>query len=98
MKIAILGAGAWGTALAINLSAKHTVHLWARDPVQVAQMQSTRCNQRYLPAYPLPAGVMVMADFSAAHTAEKFLRPIRAGAVETVSLLMVDALHFKAAV
>ena len=65
MKIAILGAGAWGTALAINLSAKHTVHLWARDPVQVAQMQSTRCNQRYLPAYPLPAGVMVMADLAA---------------------------------
>src|SRR4051794_13115828 len=39
-----------------------------------------------------------MADFGAAHAAEKLFRPIRAGAVEAVRLLMVNALHFEAAV
>jgi len=39
----------------------------------------------------------MVSDFRAAHTAEKFLCPIRASAVKAVSLFMIDALHFKAA-
>jgi glycerol-3-phosphate dehydrogenase (NAD(P)+) len=47
--LSVLGAGAWGTALAIS-AARHNpqVKLWARDPAQVADMRSARCNVRYL--------------------------------------------------
>ena len=58
MKIAILGAGAWGTALAVsacgNPDAHHQVSLWARDPLQATALQDQRVNQRYLPAVALP--------------------------------------------
>ncbi|MDP2961792.1 MAG: NAD(P)H-dependent glycerol-3-phosphate dehydrogenase [Sulfurimicrobium sp.] len=55
MKIAVLGAGAWGTALAVSLVGRHEVGLWARSATQVAEMNSTRCNSRYLPEVTLPA-------------------------------------------
>jgi hypothetical protein len=42
--------------------------------------------------------MVVVADFSPAHTAEKFLCPIRASAVEAVCLLVIDPLHFETAV
>lgn len=54
MNITILGAGAWGTALAVSFSARHRVTLWARDAAQVAAMSDSRCNQRYLPEIALP--------------------------------------------
>jgi glycerol-3-phosphate dehydrogenase (NAD(P)+) len=59
MKIAVLGAGAWGTALAINAGAHHTVTLWARDVSQAQAMQAERVNTRYLPEQPFTAGVQV---------------------------------------
>jgi glycerol-3-phosphate dehydrogenase (NAD(P)+) len=59
MKIAVLGAGAWGTALAINAGAHHTVTLWARDVPQAQAMQAERMNTRYLPEQPFTAGVHV---------------------------------------
>lgn len=63
MKIAVLGAGAWGTALAISASlhpqAAHSVTLWARDAEQGAAMQAQRCNQRYLPGIPFPETLTV---------------------------------------
>ena len=61
MKLAILGAGAWGTALAIQAAARHEVRLWARDPAQAAELQRLRCNTRYLPELALPAAVQVGA-------------------------------------
>ena len=65
MKIAILGAGAWGTALAIsacrNPAARHTVTLWARDVAQARAMQEQRVNLRYLPNAALPAQLLVHA-------------------------------------
>lgn len=54
MKIAVLGAGAWGTALAISLAARHEVHLWTRNPAQFAEMAEERVNRRYLPGFPFP--------------------------------------------
>jgi glycerol-3-phosphate dehydrogenase (NAD(P)+) len=66
MNIAILGAGAWGTALAISLAARHRVVLWARDAAQATAMSSGRRNSRYLPEVPLPESVTVTGDFSAA--------------------------------
>jgi glycerol-3-phosphate dehydrogenase (NAD(P)+) len=62
MKIAVLGAGAWGTALAAAAAARHDVLLWARDPAQAAQIQATRRNARYLGNIELPAGLRVSAD------------------------------------
>jgi len=66
MKIAVLGAGAWGTALAAALAPRHLVNLWARDPAQAAEMSKARTNERYLPGVPLPASLAVSADLPAA--------------------------------
>jgi glycerol-3-phosphate dehydrogenase (NAD(P)+) len=66
MNITIIGAGAWGTALAISLAPNHSVTLWARDPAQIKEMRSTHLNQRYLPDIPLPDELLFSADFDAA--------------------------------
>jgi glycerol-3-phosphate dehydrogenase (NAD(P)+) len=63
--VAILGAGAWGTALGIALSERHAVTLWARDPAQRAELVRDR-RSRYLPEVTLPAGVGVADDAAAA--------------------------------
>lgn len=62
MRIGVLGAGAWGTALAIHAGAQHDVRLWARDAAQAQQMQASRENPRYLPGLSFSAGVQVTAD------------------------------------
>lgn len=49
MKIVVLGAGAWGTALASALAAQHCVTLWGRDEVLVSSMAQTHYNSAYLP-------------------------------------------------
>ncbi len=57
-RVAVLGAGSWGTALAIVLSrAGNEVSLWGRDPRLVEQMRSLGHNPRYLPRCPLPPGL-----------------------------------------
>ena len=64
--LAVLGAGAWGTALAAALASRHRVALWARDAAQAKAIADARCNQRYLAEIPLPDAVAVTADFSLA--------------------------------
>ena len=71
MKIVVIGAGAWGTALAVSACganvgnpsggnpSKHEVTLWARNPAQVAAMQAARENQRYLPGITLPTSLLL---------------------------------------
>jgi glycerol-3-phosphate dehydrogenase (NAD(P)+) len=66
MNITVIGAGAWGTALAISLAANHRVTLWSRDHAQIESMRATRGNQRYLPDIPLPAGIELSADLPSA--------------------------------
>ena len=66
MNITVIGAGAWGTALAISLSANHHVTLWGRNIAQIKEMRATRSNQRYLPDIPLPANLELSDDFFAA--------------------------------
>lgn len=57
--IAILGAGSWGTALAVHLARiNHSVTLWARDPVLVDEMIATRSNARYVQGVPIPDRVL----------------------------------------
>jgi glycerol-3-phosphate dehydrogenase (NAD(P)+) len=62
MNIAILGAGAWGTALAINLAGRHAVALWSHKPEHVAEMAAQRTNQRYLPGFEFPPELALDAD------------------------------------
>jgi len=65
-KITVLGAGAWGTAVAIALAARHDVLLWGRNPQQMRETEAARDNLAYLPGHPLPAALRVSADFEAA--------------------------------
>ncbi len=66
MRCAVLGAGSFGTALAMQLGRlHHDVGLWARSPELAATMTDTRQNPRYLPEVKLPANVVVSADIAA---------------------------------
>jgi glycerol-3-phosphate dehydrogenase (NAD(P)+) len=66
MKIAVLGAGAWGTALAAAAAKRHEVLLWARDAALAQDIATTRRNARYLGDVALPAALAVSADAAAA--------------------------------
>jgi glycerol-3-phosphate dehydrogenase (NAD(P)+) len=59
MDILVLGAGAWGTALAISAGQRHRVTLWARDAAQAAAIAARGENLPYLPGFRLPPGVRV---------------------------------------
>jgi glycerol-3-phosphate dehydrogenase (NAD(P)+) len=69
MRIAVLGAGAWGTAIACVLSARHEVALWARDAAQASTLAKTRRNERYLPGIEVPPAVTVTGDLASATAA-----------------------------
>ncbi|TIQ69267.1 MAG: glycerol-3-phosphate dehydrogenase, partial [Mesorhizobium sp.] len=65
-RIAVLGGGAWGTALALAmLRAGHFVRLYARDPETVAAIDRGE-NPRYLPGIALQAGIVATSDIEAA--------------------------------
>lgn len=70
MRIAILGAGAWGSALAISLSANtsssHHVTLWTRSPDHLAELVSQRTNRRYFPDFSLPDSLQLTSALDAA--------------------------------
>ena len=66
MNICVLGAGAWGTALAIAFADAHRVVLWSRELDVAQEMQARRENVRFLPGHALPANVHVEADFALA--------------------------------
>lgn len=57
MRLAVLGAGAWGTAVAVSAASRHAVTLWARDADQARALAAQRENARYLPGVPLPAAL-----------------------------------------
>ncbi|WP_434513640.1 NAD(P)H-dependent glycerol-3-phosphate dehydrogenase [Dechloromonas sp. ARDL1] len=65
MKITLLGAGAWGTALAIAFADKHAVTLWSREEDVAAELLVGRENRRFFPGYRLPESVSVSTDFTA---------------------------------
>lgn len=65
-KITVLGAGAWGTAVALALSARNEVLIWGRDGAAMAAMDAARENTHYLPGFALPPALRVTADFDAA--------------------------------
>ncbi|SLN33154.1 NAD(P)H-dependent glycerol-3-phosphate dehydrogenase [Pseudooctadecabacter jejudonensis] len=76
MKIAVAGAGAFGTGLAIALAANGPVTLWARDPKASAAMQATRMNAARLDGYTLPESVTATSDLNAVFQADTILLAI----------------------
>ncbi len=66
MNITVIGAGAWGTALAITLAKQHPVTLWTRNVEQMAQMSAARCNARYFPQHVFPDGLTLVPRLPAA--------------------------------
>ena len=66
MRLAILGAGAWGTALGVALAADHTISLWARDADQCRKLATGRSNERYLPNVAIPASVLITPNMARA--------------------------------
>ncbi len=70
--ITVLGAGAWGTALAAHFARRSDlrVTLWARDPGRVREIAGRRTNERYLPGVTLPAALSISADFAIASRAD----------------------------
>ncbi len=70
--VAVLGAGAWGTALAAHLARRDdaAVALWTRSPEHAAEIARSRRNERYLPGVAVPEPVAVTADLGAAARAD----------------------------
>ena len=102
-RFAVLGAGSWGTALAIHLArVGHQVALWARDEALVEQMTRTRVNARYLADSPLPAGVRPALTIPAALDWASFVvfavpsHGLRGVLRDAVPLLPVDAVLISA--
>jgi glycerol-3-phosphate dehydrogenase (NAD(P)+) len=93
MRIAVLGAGSWGTTLAILLAEnRHEVTLWSFSPEQADLMRATHTNPDFLPGIPLPPAIAITSDLpGAARCAElivaavpsQYLRPVMAALRET---------------
>jgi glycerol-3-phosphate dehydrogenase (NAD(P)+) len=71
-RIAVIGAGAWGTGLAIVLGRKglngfrHEVRLWANEPEVFASIENHRINERFLPGFVLPGTIVATNDLNTA--------------------------------
>ncbi len=87
MKIIVLGAGAWGTALAASAASARShsqvVTLWARDPQQARDIQTQRENTRYLPGFSLPPALQISSD-----TLTTLLEPVTADDLVVVATPM----------
>ena len=65
--ISVLGAGSYGSALAISLARNgHPTLLWGHDPAHVAELEQDRCNKAFLPDVPFPADLQLTSDLQAA--------------------------------
>lgn len=84
-RIAVLGSGAWGTAIALSLVRRgsHDVTLWSHSEDEARQIQASRENTLFLPGFKLPGELTITADAAAIHQADmlvsvipsEFLRP-----------------------
>jgi glycerol-3-phosphate dehydrogenase (NAD(P)+) len=83
MNITILGAGAWGTALAISLAERHQVVLWGRNQQAMLEAAAKRENRQYLPGIALPPQLSVTSDF------DRAVRHVTTGVAANDALLIV---------
>jgi glycerol-3-phosphate dehydrogenase (NAD(P)+) len=65
MTVAVVGAGAWGTAVASLIAVRAKTRLWAREPEVVDSVRATGENGLFLPGFPLPPGLDVTNDIDA---------------------------------
>jgi glycerol-3-phosphate dehydrogenase (NAD(P)+) len=93
MKIAVLGAGAWGTAIAVSLSATHEIALWGRNPEHCRTIAAGRRNQRYLPEITLPPQLAIEAEFAAATVAAELVLVATPIAALRAMLVRLAPLH-----
>ena len=76
-RCAVLGAGSWGTALAVHLARTgHDVTLWDRHPDRCAVMNDTRRNPRYLKSVRLPEGLVASSDLAGALSGASLVVPV----------------------
>jgi glycerol-3-phosphate dehydrogenase (NAD(P)+) len=91
--VAILGAGAWGTAMAIHLAdraaAKPEVTLWTRDEGQARAIAAARVNARYLPGIALPPSMAITSDLRAAARADLLVAATPVAALQGLVLELV---------
>lgn len=92
MKITILGVGAWGSALGLVLHRNgHELTYWGHDPNELAEVQTHRCNERFLPGIRLPESWHYESDLSAAmREAELAVIAIPSKAMRTVASRLAD--------
>jgi glycerol-3-phosphate dehydrogenase (NAD(P)+) len=88
-RVAVIGAGSWGTALAIQLArCGHEVRLWGRSPEAVERLKEVRANARYLPGIPLPPDVEPVSSLATALDADELLLAVPSHAFrETVEAI-----------
>lgn len=72
MRVLVAGAGAWGTAVAVHVAARHPTTLWTHRPQQAQVLQRDGVNAAYLPHVPLPGALAIdghtgLSDLAAAH-------------------------------
>lgn len=93
-QIAVIGAGSWGTTLAILLAKKgYDVTLWVYEPDQLAEMEETRENRKYLPGVMLPDNIRLTgAILSAVTPAEYLVMAVPTHAMRSVCEQMTDAI------
>ena len=85
-RLAVIGAGSWGTALAVACHrAGRAVTLWGRDPARMAEIADQRENARYLPGVPLPAEIRITSDSADLTRAEACLLVMPAQALRTMA-------------
>ncbi len=84
--IGVIGAGAWGTALALVAArAGRTVTLWARRPEHAAAMTAARENRQYLPGIALPDTIAITSDRTAVSNSDALLIAVPAQSVRRVA-------------
>lgn len=107
MKVTVIGAGAWGTALANLLCQnKHSVILWGHNPAHIREMERSGRNELYLPGVPLARELAVQSDFAAAivdseclvfAVPSKFFRDVtsRAPAFEGIAVSVTKGIEYE---
>jgi len=92
-RIAVLGSGAWGTALALALAPRHQVTLWSHRPEHARDLALSRENRHFLPGFALPPSIKITGDDTAISDADilvsvipsQFLRPTIARLAPNIS-------------
>lgn len=91
MKVAVLGAGSWGTALALVLAKnQHEVTLWAHRAEHAEELERTRMNERYLPGIPLPPNCTMASDLAGARSSEAIIAAVPSKAFRQVAASLRD--------